>query len=82
MFLYLRAFGKLESMTTGKQLIPVFPNIPETPINGFGGYVEPIALETHNTYGEYSILRSTGRGHPHRPLGSTSWRLPIKIVYV
>lgn len=56
LYLYLRGFGTIEDQGTGQNLIAVFPNLPETPVNGFGGYWDAINADNHNDYEEYPAV--------------------------
>lgn len=47
-FLYLQAIGNVKCTATGQQLIPTFPPLPTTVIEGRGGYYGTIDQNPHN----------------------------------
>lgn len=61
-YLYLQALGVVKAASTGQQLIPSFPALPVTPIQGFGGYFGAVDDETHNLYEEFPTLGVTTEG--------------------
>lgn len=46
--LYLNGFSTIKDIGTGQQLIVNFPNLLETQIEGFGGYLGEIAKNNHS----------------------------------
>lgn len=57
-YLYLQALGNIKCTATGQSLIPTFPTLPTTVIEGRGGYYGAINLDdqTHNLYEEIPTL--------------------------
>lgn len=55
-YLYLKALGTIQDSATGQTLIPVFPDLPATPVAEFGGYYGAVDADNHNLYEEIPCL--------------------------
>lgn len=62
LYLYYKAYGTIETSSTGQTLIPTFPSLPAVAVNQHGGYYGALTEITHNLYEEVPCLGVVAEG--------------------